>query len=80
MAKPLTDAQEQEKAIDDAMAGSEEVPDPPPYIVMEDEQPDRFKQMMSEGSPEGGAAVGMESMMRSINELPSRIMDAMRDG
>ncbi len=75
--KPLTEGQEQEKAIDDAMAASEGVPTPPGYIVMEDEQPDRFKQMMSEGSREGGA--GMDVLASSIQQLPDRIMDAMRD-
>ncbi len=50
--------------------GDEGIPD---YVVMEDEKPERFKEMMGEGTKE-------DLLMQSLEGLPDRILDTFRDG
>lgn len=45
---------------------------PASAIVMEDEKPERFKEMMSEGTKE-------ELLMQSLEGLPDKILEAFRD-
>ena len=51
-----------------------DVPDiPSAAVVMEDQNPERFKEIMDEGG-------GEMDMQQMINELPDRVLDAFRDG
>lgn len=54
-------------------------PEPPPYLVMEDEQPERFNKMMDEGKPEGGGDAGMSGVVSAINGLPDKILERLKD-
>ena len=50
-----------------------DVPDIPlAAVVMEDQNPERFKEIMAEG----GGEIDMQQM---INDLPNRILDAFRE-
>ena len=51
-----------------------DVPDIPlAAVVMEDQNPERFKEIMDEGG-------GEMDIQRMINDLPDRILDAFREG
>ncbi len=51
-----------------------DVPDIPQVaVVMEDQNPERFKEIMAEGDGE----MGIQQM---INDLPGRVLDAFREG
>ena len=51
-----------------------DVPDiPQAAVVMEDQNPERFKEIMAEGDGE----MGIQQM---INDLPGRVLDAFREG
>lgn len=69
--------EEQRKMLEDAGKAGE--PEPPDYIVMEDQDPERFKQMMSEGQPEGGGIEMAQGLMQAINGLPGKIVDRIQD-
>ena len=60
---------EEQKAMLEGIS-DEGIPD---YIVMEDQQPERFKEMMGEGTKE-------DLLMQSLEGLPDKILDTFRDG
>ena len=75
--KPLS-AADQEKLIDEAQAAGE-MPEPPPYIVMEDQNKERFDEMMKEGQAEGGGIEMAQGLMAAITGLPGKIVDRIQD-
>ena len=70
--KPVSDA-ELERRLREGEVPAEDLPDiPPDAIVMEDQDPKQFQQMMSEG----GQAEGMDPMqllMHTVSQLPDRL-------
>ena len=67
--------EEQRKLLD---AAGDDVPEPPPYIesmrnavVMEEDDPERFRKLMSEGSGDDP----LEIVGRAIAQLPDRLAD-----
>ncbi len=50
---------------------------PESAIVMEDQDPERFKAMMEEG---GGESSMQEMLMQAIRDIPDRVADSLREG
>ena len=65
--------EEQRAMLDAAEASQDPQPEPPPYIVMEDENPERFAQLMSEGRPDGMESI--DPTMKMILELPDKLAE-----
>ena len=65
--------EQQRKMLDDAEASQDPQPEPPPYIIMEDQQPERFAQMMAEGRPDGMESI--DPTMKAILELPDKLAE-----
>lgn len=69
--------EEQRKMLEDA--GKEGEQEPPDYIVMEDQDKERFDQMMKEGQSEGGGIEMAQGLMQAINNLPNKLVDRIQD-
>ena len=65
--------EEQRAMLDAAEASQDPQPEPPPYIIMEDENPERFAQLMSEGRPDGMQAI--DPAMKMMMELPDKLAE-----
>ena len=64
---------EEQQAMLESADASDMPEIPASAIVMEDQKPERFKEMMGEGTKE-------DLLMQSLEGLPDRILDTFRDG
>ena len=64
---------ELERRLREGEVDTKDLPTPPSYIIMEDEQPERFAQLMSEGRPDGMESI--DPTMKALLELPDKLAE-----